>query len=150
MRSSNSAELRFLPAGEEDAHAIFTLAMELIDRYEDYALIGRDEVAAWMERKIRLRIGEYTRLVLGGETAGYYRAARAADGSLELDDLYLYPAFQGRGIGTEVLEKSIAEADAPIFLYVFRANTRAIRLYERLGFRVTEEVSPTRCIMRRA
>ena len=85
------------------------------------------------------------------ETRGKtHRAARAADGSLELDDLYLYPAFQGRGIGTEVLEKSIAEADAPIFLYVFRANTRAIRLYERFGFRVTEEVSPTRCIMRRA
>ena len=48
-----------------------------------------------------------------------------------------------------MLERCFAEAEGPIFLYVFMRNTGAVRLYERMGFRVREKVGETRYIMER-
>lgn len=142
-------ELEFVRADETDVAAICALAREHIETYEDLAAIDAEAVFAWMERKTRKRIGEYRRVTCLGETAGYFRAAPPENGRIELDDLYLYPPFQGRGIGTAILKKCIAEAPLPLYFYVFRRNVRAIALYEKLGFRIVGEVSPTRCIMQR-
>ena len=68
---------------------------------------------------------------------------------MELDDFYILPQFRGRGIGTAVLEKCIRESSLPIFLYVFTRNTGALNLYQRMGFRIAEQISSTRSIMRR-
>jgi ribosomal protein S18 acetylase RimI-like enzyme len=57
--------------------------------------------------------------------------------------------YQNRGIGTEVLRRCIREQLKPLTLCVFTKNTGAIALYSRMGFRVTERISNTRCIMRR-
>ena len=60
--------------------------------------------------------------------------------SLYIHDLQVAPPRQGRGVGTAVM-KSVIEHGAglglPIVLSVLTANPRALRLYERLGFRVT-------------
>ena len=50
-------------------------------------------------------------------------------------------AFQGRGIGTQVMKQLIGEAATAgqaVCLDVVKIN-RALRLYERLGFRITGE-----------
>ena len=65
---------------------------------------------------------------------------------MELDDLYVLPAFRDRGVGTAVLRRCLA-CGKPVFFYVFTQNTRAVALYEREGFRKIETVSPTRCLM---
>jgi GNAT superfamily N-acetyltransferase len=49
--------------------------------------------------------------------------------------------FQGRSVGTEVMNRLIGEASRarrPVCLDVVKTNT-ALRLYERLGFRTTGE-----------
>jgi len=142
-------KLSYLPADERDIEAIYALERALIEQYEDMASIDADEVFAWVRRKLTKRIGEYLRIVCDGETAGYIRVVPPEDGRVELDDLYLYPKYQGRGIGTAVLRRCIEQTELPLWLYVFRRNTRAIALYERLGFRIVETISPTRCIMQR-
>jgi len=141
-------ELRFAPAEPEDIETLFALNRELIDRYEDPGAIERDRVLAWVRRKLEVKRGEYRRVLCDGQVAGYLRV-HEENGEVELDDLYVLPPFQGRGIGTAVLERCLAETKLPIFFYVFTRNVRAIALYERLGFRPAEEVSPTRRIMRR-
>ena len=139
-------ELRFFPAEETDIAPILEQSRALIERYEDFADVDREEVFAWMERKTRKRLNEYRRIVCGGETAGWLRVCDEG-ARRELDDLYVLPPFQNRGIGTATLQKAIRESEKPVFLYVFTQNTGAVRLYERLGFRVTEQVSATREIM---
>ncbi len=66
----------------------------------------------------------------------------------ETDDLIyiaqinLLPDFQGKGIGSEVIEAVKADAAHSgryVELRVLRTNPDARRLYERLGFRVFEE-----------
>jgi len=55
--------------------------------------------------------------------------------------LFLDGPYQRRGIGTEVMQRLIAESnrvDLPIRLNVVKIN-RAVCLYERLGFRIVGE-----------
>jgi GNAT superfamily N-acetyltransferase len=51
-----------------------------------------------------------------------------------IDQLYLYPALVGQGIGTLLLEHAKAELGSPIRLYTFQENLAARRFYERHGF----------------
>ena len=65
--------------------------------------------------------------------------------SLYIHDLQLLPEFQGRGIGTAVLQNVITEATSrgnAVTLSVFTINSRARQLYERLGFYVTGANGP--------
>ena len=140
-------QLSYEPARGEDAPTIYGFARELIERYETDPAVDRDGALRWTRRKIEQRIGEYTRVLCDGAVAGYYRFA--PDGErMELDDLYVLPAYRGRGIGTAVLRRCLAQGK-PVYLYVFVGNVRALALYEREGFEKAEDVSPTRCIMAR-
>ena len=133
-------QLCYSPIAPEDVENILAMQKELIERYEDLDAIDCQKVFAWCRRKIEAQMQDYRKILCDGVTAGYYALHRQEE-EWELDDLYLYPAFQGKGIGTVVLQKVIADtAPAGLFLYVFVKNTGAVRLYERLGFVLSEQV----------
>lgn len=140
--------LSYRSAQPEDIDQIYLLCKELIQNYEQLDSIDYPKVLCWVRQKIESSIGEYTVLCADGMKAGYYHFYRNEDGLLELDDLYLIPPFQNQGIGTAVIQKCCASTTEPIMLYVFTRNTRAVALYERLGFQITETVHQTRYIMR--
>ncbi len=58
---------------------------------------------------------------------------------LELKRIYLFSKFQGSGVGQQLMDVTIEEArrrNAPrVLLGVFAGNFRALRFYERNGFR---------------
>ena len=140
-------ELVYGPARAEDAPVIFGFARELIETYETDPDLDLAMALDWTRRKIEKRIGEYTRVLLDGETAAFFRFVPDGD-RMELDDLYVLPAYRNRGVGTAILRRCVAQG-RPIYFYVFIGNTRAIALYEREGFRKKEDASPTLIIMAR-
>lgn len=143
-------KLDFRPAQPEDIAPLFTFNRELIDAYEDKSLIDYGRVLAWVRRKLEQRLDEYTCVWADGQKAGYFHFYPLDGKVMELDDLYLFPAFRGRGIGTEIIRACCrAAAGRPVVLYVFVQNTRAVALYRCLGFCVAAQPSPTRYIMRR-
>lgn len=131
------------PADRSDAKEIFRLNRELIDRYENVARIDYAKVMKIVQSGIKEHIREYQRIMRGGETAGYLHVTENPD-SFELEDLFLYPKFQNRGIGTAIMQKILASSQKPVLLYVFVRNEGAVRLYKRLGFEVVETVKETR------
>lgn len=135
--------LHFTVADESDTPVIFTQAKDLIDHYEDVTSIDYERVLAWVKEKIETHISEYRCVLIAGQKAAYYRFCE--DG--ELDDVYVLPAFQGQGIGSEILKRCIAASKKDMYLYVFRNNIRAIAFYERFGFTVRESVGNTRFVM---
>ena len=139
-------ELSFEIADLQDADLIFRLNKELIDRYEDVQNIPYEEVLNWVRRKIGKNIHSYTRIYADGIPAGFYRFVPNGD-QMELDDLYVFSEFQGRGIGSQVIEKCCGETDLPVMLYVFIRNTGAWKLYQRLGFEIRKPVHDSRYIM---
>ena len=59
------------------------------------------------------------------------------DGS-KVAKLFVEPVLQGNGIGAKLLDYAVAERKAN-HLWALEKNVKAIRFYERHGFRVTEE-----------
>jgi ribosomal protein S18 acetylase RimI-like enzyme len=55
-----------------------------------------------------------------------------------LDQLYIDPAWTGRGLGTRLLELAKQRRPGGLQLWTFVSNARAQRFYERHGFAVEE------------
>jgi ribosomal protein S18 acetylase RimI-like enzyme len=53
-----------------------------------------------------------------------------------VDQLYIAPAWIGRGVGSALLDLAKARRPEGLDLYCFQANGRARRFYEARGFRV--------------
>jgi GNAT superfamily N-acetyltransferase len=82
----------------------------------------------------------YQRIVVDGVPAGIL-AVEDRPAEIFLARIFLLPAFQRRGIGSTLITALIDRARAeekPLRLRVLRVNPAARRLYERLGFVVTE------------
>ena len=137
--------LQFVSATQADIPVIYTQAKMLIDSYEDLSSIEYDKVLAWIRRKIENNIRQYSCVMMDGEKCAYYRLCE--DG--ELDDLYVLPGFQNRGIGSQIMEKCIEMTNGSLYLYVFSQNERAIAFYEKFGFSLRERVGNTRLILHR-
>jgi ribosomal protein S18 acetylase RimI-like enzyme len=75
-----------------------------------------------------------------GEPAGRLYVHRG-ESDVRIMEIALAPAFRGRGIGTELLQALIAEAEAggrSLSIHVEQGNP-AMALYERLGFAPVHE-----------
>lgn len=141
-------DLKYKPADNTDIELVFELNKALIDEYENIAAIDYQKVLSWVRNKIEMRIEEYICVTLNEKKAGYYYFHHA-DGKMEIDDLYIFPQYRNMGIGTEILKKCLSETNLPIFLYVFANNKKAVALYQKFGFQITEVIKGSRYIMQR-
>lgn len=127
------------PATDTDYDFLWRVASTTMRGYVE-AIWGWDE--AWQERRYRGNFDacSWRVIVVDGQDAGGLQAeSRPSDGDLFLENVYLLPPFQGRGVGNAVVRSLMADAQAegvPLTLNVLRSNPDALRLYERLGLRV--------------
>ena len=76
-----------------------------------------------------------------GTDVGFLSTSNASD-TLNVDQLYILPEYQGKGIGAVCMEGIIDDANLeqkPVTLQVLKINTRATAFYERLGFTIVAE-----------
>ncbi|MFZ4271098.1 GNAT family N-acetyltransferase [Streptomyces arboris] len=86
---------------------------------------------------------EHTRIVESEGTFAGCVTARPFEDGRRLENFYLSPALQGRGIGSAILRDLLAGTDAegvPVRLQALRGSA-SLRLYERHGF-VREREAP--------
>jgi ribosomal protein S18 acetylase RimI-like enzyme len=69
----------------------------------------------------------------GGELVGFVAADRES-----VSQLYVRRGWQGRGIGSALLEWAKAQSGGSLWLYTFERNAGARRFYERRGFEIVE------------
>lgn len=85
----------------------------------------------------------YDVILVDGKPAGRLYVARWPE-EIRIMDIAVLPAFRGAGAGTRLLKALQAEAAAgrkSLSIHVERFN-RALRLYQRLGFRAVEDRDP--------
>jgi ribosomal protein S18 acetylase RimI-like enzyme len=73
-----------------------------------------------------------------GETVGYVKLIREPP-KWVVAQIAVASEFQGRGIGSSVIRKILGEATSDgvaVSLSVYKNNVGALRLYEKLGFRI--------------
>lgn len=96
----------------------------------------------------RPRAGVLSVVEVDGAVCGFVEL-RETGGLVEVVNLELGAAWRGRGLGTAILRDVIRDAHPrPVVLQVLKANPRARKLYERLGFEPTGETA-THIVMRR-
>ncbi len=111
----------------------FRRHVELVWGWDD------DEQLAFFER--RFQPARLQNVQSGGEDVGVL-SVEDLDGELFLADIEIHPRWQGRGIGSSIvrsLQDRAGTAGKALTLEVLHVNSRARALYERLGFRPTEE-----------
>ena len=142
--------ITFKPADNSDIETVYLLSKDLIDRYENIENINYDMVLNWIKDRINKSINEYASVYLDDKKCGYYHFCRNEDGKLEIDDLYIFPAYQKRGTVTYMINSLLNSVNEPVMLYVFSKNEKAVSLYKRLGFRIIRNIKVSRYIMEKA
>ncbi|NUT07320.1 MAG: GNAT family N-acetyltransferase [Hamadaea sp.] len=119
------------PATAADVDAIAELRAVVMR--PDLERLGRyDEHRVRQRLRDRFVPDDNRVIEVGGGFAGSVALTPAEDGHW-LENFYLDPALQGRGIGSAVLEQVLSQCDFPVRLQVLQGSP-ARRLYERHGF----------------
>ena len=74
---------------------------------------------------------------------GFWAISHTSD-MLKVNQLFILPAYQGRGIGSACMTRIIDNANleqSSVVLQVLKVNTRGIALYQRLGFTIVGQDS---------
>ncbi len=142
-------EITFRPI--TDADADFLLRVYSSTRTEELAMMPwtEEQKAAFCRMQFHAQHTHYQQhysqasfdiMERGGQAIGRLYVDRTARG-LEIIDITLLPEFRRAGLGTKLLRDLQEEARAagkPLWIYVEKFNP-ALRLYQRLGFRETED-----------
>lgn len=126
------------PIGEDDFAFRYNIYEVAIKPYIDQRVVWDD---TQHREKIRSNLaGSGTHFAIGvnGVRIGVAQIEEADD-LISLHQIEILPAYQGAGVGTAVVQSLIDEStktSKDVQLSVFRANTAAQRLYDRLGFRI--------------
>jgi ribosomal protein S18 acetylase RimI-like enzyme len=141
--------IRLRPASPEDQAFLFDVYAGT--RQDELALVDWNDAQkdAFLRMQFEARERHYRDnyrrasfdVVLHGDVpVGLLYVARWPE-EIRIIDVAVLPEQRGRGIGTAVLERVLAEGTAsgrPVTIHVERFNP-ALRLYERLGFRQVED-----------
>jgi ribosomal protein S18 acetylase RimI-like enzyme len=90
-----------------------------------------DQVRAWLRIVADSDASETWVAVHDGRVVGMMVV-----GPNDLDQLYVAPDHQGRGVGRRLVDLAKTISPAGLTLYTFQVNEPARRFYERNGFRV--------------
>jgi ribosomal protein S18 acetylase RimI-like enzyme len=78
-----------------------------------------------------------------GTDVGFLATSRTR-ATLKVNQLYILPEYQGRGIGSACMARILDDASLrqkPVVLQVLKVNTRGVIFYQRLGFTIVGESS---------
>jgi ribosomal protein S18 acetylase RimI-like enzyme len=131
--------LSFLPATQADFDCLYRLCEATMRGYVEADLgdcfdrIAKTTLTDLIARDL------FSKVYANGTFVGAVAVEQHAD-HCQLEELYIAPAFQNRGLGAAVMRHVMAQAKAqrkPVRLHVLASN-RARVFYERLGFVVTQ------------
>lgn len=149
MTTTARPDLRLRPAGTAPGDAELLYRIYASTRQDELAVVPWD--ASAKEAFLRMQFAaqdsyyhanfpdaSYDLIVSGDEVLGRLYVDRGEPAWVVID-LALLPEHRGKGVGTRLLTRVLAEAEAaarpmPVQMHVERFNP-AQRLYDRLGFR---------------
>ncbi len=103
------------------------------------------KIRKYVNESVPKLLNEYKMVVVKGQTKGCLLVTDYKDGKL-IDEIYLEEEYRGKGIGTSLI-KNILNKHNVVYLWVYKKNEKAIKLYEKLKFNKVLETE-TRYLMR--
>ena len=120
---------------DEDSEAIATILIESRRAFLPFAPSAHPEheVRQW----VRNHLLQTHRVALweeDGTVVAVLATSEEPTGSW-INQLYVLPGWNGKGIGTKLLQHAHGTLSKPIHLYTFQENAGARRFYERNGYK---------------
>ena len=141
MPQHKSVNYQLEPAGNGDVERIrkYKLA-SILDYAGDLNQAELDRINRYVDEQLPKQLGYYQNVICGGVTVGGILVRQIDDGLL-LDEIFIEKKYRGRGIGSSVIKNILSCSNDSVFLWVYKANVDAIRLYRNLGFVVVDETN---------
>ena len=123
-------------ATEGDFYQLLRIRNQVLREYIEH-------VRGWDEGKEEERFRKNfdpatTQVILYDNRVIGFLGVRPENDVLYMAQAYIIPEYQGKGIGTALIREVLGRG-VPVELWVMKRNTGAMRLYERLGFRIKSE-----------
>lgn len=137
--TARTGKISLEPVVASDAEALVEIRIAAMR--ESLEALGRFDPARARNRFLESFVPAHTRHIDFNRQRAGFVVVKANDNALQLDHLYVLPAFQGNGIGTTVLKMVFAEADdqsLPLHVGALRESA-SNRFYLRHGFVKTDE-----------
>jgi len=128
-------EYKLVRAKEKDSDILNSIKLvTMIDNEMDKILsyTEKEKIKKSVAKNIELNCEEYVLIHVGNKIAGAYLTLPYEDGII-IDEIYLFPEYRNQEIGSNIISKIVKSAEN-VYLWVYKNNNDAIRLFERIGF----------------
>ena len=96
-----------------------------------------DEINTYVKDNVPKQLNNYKLINIDGNIVGCILVENKDDGVI-IDELYIKEKYRNNGIGTDLINNVISNNNI-VYLWVYKLNVKAIRLYKRLEFKIIKE-----------
>lgn len=125
-------ELAAYQGEEEQAVSLIRGFWKAHNQYDMPPAEAREDLTAWTAQGHRLYF-----IRRDGDTVGFLHLGSRGGEIDWLEDLFVLPEYQGRGIGSQAVrlaEAMVRQYSQSMYIEAAARNERAVRLYRRLGY----------------
>ena len=135
-------ELSFRKAHASDSEFVFTVKKAAYREYVEQVWDWDDN---YQQERHNQEFASYDyRIIQFCETDVGFLITSCTPDTLNVNQIFILPEYQGRGIGSACLTRIVDDANfkqKSVTLQVLKVNTRGVDLYQRLGFTIVGEDS---------
>ena len=133
-------------ANESDIQLLIKYKLSTIFQFtDDISSVEEQEIEEYVNGSVPKLLNEYKIIVENEHDIGCFLLTNYEDGKL-IDEIYLENEYRGNGIGTDLISNTIGKHNV-VYLWVYKQNKEAIKLYKRLNFKIELETE-TRYFMK--
>ena len=134
--------LKFRKAGANDSEFVFAVKKAAFREYVEQ-IWGWDDTYQRNLHNRRFASQDIRIIQFHGTDIGFLSTRKTPD-TLKVNQIYILPEYQGKGIGAACMKGIIDDANLEqksVTLQALKINTRATAFYQRLGFIIVDENS---------
>lgn len=132
-------EYRLIDASINDIERLKKYKLKTIFEYvKDLELSEKDKINNYVNKTIPNEFCNYKNIVLNDNIVGSVLVTKK-DNDILLDEIFIEEQYRNKKIGTSVIKDIIDSVNSSIYLWVYKDNVKAIKLYNKLGFRIKDE-----------
>ena len=135
-------ELSFRKALANDSEFVFTVKKAAFREYIEQVWGWDDDYQRELHNR-RFDSQDLRIIQFHGTDVGFLATSSTSD-TLKVNQLFILPEYQGKGIGSVCMTRIVDDASLEmksVALQVLKVNTRGITFYQRLGFSIVGESS---------
>ena len=135
-------ELSFRKAEASDSEFVFAVKKAAFQEYVEQVWGWDDSYQRDLHNRRFTSQGLHI-IQFCGTDVGFLATSRSSD-TLKVNQLYILPEYQGRGIGSACMARVLDDASLrqmPVALQVLKVNTRGVAFYQRLEFTIVGETT---------